>query len=281
VSGFGSSHRFFPAKGDFKTPVASAKFKTPVASAKTAHKFEIRINCARPHERMETSLHRQLKALYAGEGRTDVSQETRLGCFRIDVVRGKELVEIQHGSLAAIRTKVSQLLNTHRVLVVKPLVVRKTLIQCEEKNGPEISRRLSPKRGSVLSLFDELIYFCRVFPHRRLTLETPLVEIEEWRYPGHGRRRRWRRNDFQVADQKLVRLCGIEQFHTSADLLKLLPRNLPRSFHTGHLAEGLGVQRWMAQRIAYCLRHMRAVQEVGKAGNARLYEIRRQRRKAA
>src|SRR5687768_2499129 len=159
---------------------------------------------------METSLHRQLKTLYAGEGGETASQEATLGRFRIDVVRGNELVEIQHGSLAAIRSKVTQLLRKHRVLVVKPLVVRKTLIHCESKDGPEISRRLSPKRGSVLSLFDELIYFVRVFPHRRLTLETPLVEVEEWRFPGHGRRRRWRKNDFQVADQKLVRLCGVE-----------------------------------------------------------------------
>jgi hypothetical protein len=230
---------------------------------------------------METSLHRQLKALYAGDGGHGISQETPLGNFRIDVVRGSELVEIQHGSLSAIRRKVVQLLQHHPVLVVKPLVVRKTLIQCEEKHGPELSRRLSPKRGSILSLFDELIYFVRVFPHRRLTLETPLVEIEEFRYPGHGRRRRWRHNDFQVADQRLVRLCGVERFQTAADLLRLLPAELPKTFHTGHLATGLGVQRWIAQRIAYCLRHMDAVREVGKAGNARLYEIRRRRRKAA
>jgi hypothetical protein len=220
---------------------------------------------------METSLHRQLKALYAGD---EASQEMPLGQFRIDVVRGDELIEIQHGSLAAIRDKVTKLLRRHRVLVVKPLVVRKTLIHCAAKDGPETARRLSPKRGNLLSLFDELVYFTRVFPHRRLTLETPLVEIEEWRYPGHGRRHRWRRNDFQVADQKLVRLCGVETYRTPVDLLRLLPTDLPRPFHTGHLADSLQVQRWIAQRIAYCLRHMRALRDVGKTGNARMYEIR-------
>ena len=45
----------------------------------------------------------------------------------------------------------------------------------------------------MLDLFEELVHFTRVFPHPRLTLEVVLVEIEEWRYPGHGRRRRWRR----------------------------------------------------------------------------------------
>jgi hypothetical protein len=220
---------------------------------------------------METSLHRQLKALYASEG---ASQEAKLGKFRIDVVRDDELIEIQHGSLAAIRGKISQLLRRHQVLVVKPLIVRKTLVQYSSKDGPEVSRRLSPKRGTVLSLFDELVYFVRVFPHRRLTIETPLVEVEEWRYPGHGRRRRWRQGDFQILDQKLVRLCGIERFQTTNDLLRLVPSDLPNPFHTGDLALGLGVQRWIAQRIAYCLRHMRALQDSGKSGNARLYKIR-------
>jgi hypothetical protein len=227
---------------------------------------------------METSLHRQLKALYASDG---ASQEAKLGSFRIDVVRGGELVEIQHGSLAAIRRKTVQLLRGHQVLIVKPLIVRKTLVQCSSKDGPEVSRRLSPKRGTILSLFDELVYFVKVFPHHRLTIETPLVEIEEWRYPGHGRRRRWRRNDFQILDQRLVTLCGLERFQTPADLLRLLPVDLPKPFHTGDLASALGVQRWIAQRIAYCLRHMQALREAGKSGNARMYEIRRLRRRVA
>src|SRR5262245_18540089 len=108
---------------------------------------------------METSLHRQLKQMYAcGEP----SQETSLGEYRIDVVRDGELIEVQLGSLAAILRKVECLLRKHRVLVVKPLVVRIVLVQCESKDGPELSRRLSPKRGSVFSLFDELVYFARV-----------------------------------------------------------------------------------------------------------------------
>ena len=52
----------------------------------------------------ETSLHRDLKALYAGDGHA-ARREVRWGDYRIDVVTADELVEIQHGSLAAIRGK--------------------------------------------------------------------------------------------------------------------------------------------------------------------------------
>jgi hypothetical protein len=135
-----------------------------------------------------------------------------------------------------------------------------------------VSRRRSPRRRTLLDIFDELVHFTRVFPHRRLTLEVLLVEIEEWRYPGHGRRR-WRRdNDHQVEDQRLLSVLGVHQFQTARDLCHMLPASLPQPFHTGHLAEGLGVERWIAQRMAYCLRETGAIQSVGKSRGAWLYE---------
>ena len=219
---------------------------------------------------METSLHRQLKEIYSdGESRLEAPLEK----YRIDVVCGDELVEIQHGSLAAIRDKVSALLKTHRVLVVKPIVSCKWIVRQDARGGRVLGRRRSPKQGTVLDVFHELIYFTRVFPHANLSLEVPLVEIEERRYPGHGRRRRWRRDDFQVEDQALVRVHRVHRLRTGDDLIQLLPAGLPSPFHTGHLASRCGVPRWVAQRIAYCLRKMNLAEESGKAGNARLYRL--------
>jgi hypothetical protein len=124
----------------------------------------------------------------------------------------------------------------------------------------------------MLDLFHELVYFTQVFPHPLLTLETPLVEIEELRYPGHGRRRRWRKDDQVVEDQLLAGVLQTPQYETRDDLWRLLPAKLPQPFHTGDIAASLGVARWIAQRIAYCLVKCGATREVGKAGNARLYE---------
>ena len=224
---------------------------------------------------METSLHRQLKEVYAQDG---ARLEVPLGQYRIDVVNNDELIEIQHGSLAAIRDKIGRLLDEHRVRVVKPIVSRKHLIKRAGKGKRVVDRRLSPKRGSVLDLFDELVYFTRVFPHPNLHLEVPLVEIEEWRFPGHGRRRRRRHNDHQVEDQKLLSVGKVYRFHRAVDLQRLLPTSLPRPFHTGHLADALRIDRWVAQRIAYCLRKVGAAVQTGKQGNALLYQLRTRRK---
>ena len=229
---------------------------------------------------METSLHRQLKLLYAGEeGETEV----RMGRYRIDAVVGDELVEIQHGGLGVIRDKIRTLVKKHPVRVVKPIIANKLLVKLSSRGGKIVSRRKSPKRGTLLNLFDDLVHFTNVFPHRRLTLEVLLVDIEEYRYPGHGKRRRWRKNDHTREDQHLVEVRETHLFRTASDLWKLAPTNLPKPFHTGHLAEQLEIDRWIAQRMAYCFREMKVIRQVGKEGNALLYEpvVKRRRKKAA
>jgi hypothetical protein len=219
---------------------------------------------------METSLHRELKRLYAGPAaRTEVVLDN----YRIDAVSRGRLIEIQHGSLAAIRDKIRKLVERHRVLVVKPIVRQKLLVKQAALDGPALSRRLSPKRGTLLDIFEELVYFTRVFPHPRLSLEVVLVDVEEWRYPGHGRRRRWRKNDHVVADQRLIHVGEGVRLRKPADLLRLMPAGLAAEFHTGQLAEHCQIRRHVAQRIAYCLREMQAIQHVGKQGNTLLYRL--------
>lgn len=225
---------------------------------------------------METSLHRALKGLYAGD---TAQTEVVLDKYRIDAISGGQLIEIQHGSLAAIRDKIRRLVESHSVLVVKPIVAKKLLIKQDGPQGRVLTRRLSPKRGKIWDIFEELVYFTRVFPHPRLTIEVVLVEVEEWRYPGHGRRRRWRRNDQVVADQKLVSVGQTIRLSTAADLVDLVPAKLPRQFHTGQLAELAGIHRSVAQRIAYCLREMKAIEHVGKHGNALVYRLPTRRRR--
>lgn len=218
---------------------------------------------------METTLHRQLKQAFAGP---KSKFEQRLGRFRIDVVTGRRLIEIQHSSLAAIARKSEELLGQkHRLDVIKPLVIRKRLVKLDRADGTVVEQRWSPYRGSVLDIFDELIYFRRFFPHPKLRVIVPLLDVEEIRFPGHGRRRRWRANDFQVADRSYTTWHGCEVLGRAEDLCRLLPQELPPTWDTEVLAKLSGVPRPAAQRIAYVLRETGAVEEQGKRGNCRLY----------
>ena len=224
---------------------------------------------------METSLHRDLKTVYADQ---DAQFEVTMGQYRIDVVNGCELVEIQHGALSAIRDKVRELLDAdHAVTVVKPIIHRRRLIKLDQKGGEIIDERMSPKRGKISDLFDELIHFTQAFPHPYLTLEVPIVNVEERRYPGHGRRRRRRESDFEVEDKRLIEILETHRFRTALDLRRLISGKLPREFDTAQLAKAMNEPRHVAQKAAYCFREMGAAHQVGKRGNAILYRFKRSR----
>jgi len=218
---------------------------------------------------METSLHRQLKELYAGDA---ASREVRLDGFRIDAIADGKLIEIQSAPLGAIRDKVRTLVQQHDVLVIKPLAARKTLIKLKKKNGKVVSTRMSPRRETVCDLFIELVNFVPLFPHPRLTIDVLLTEQEEDRVPVKRRRRRGK--DYRVLDRRLVQVVETHRFRTADDVLALLPAQLPASFTTADIASGLRIPRWLAQKMTYCLRRMEAVSVIGVSQRSRLYERR-------
>lgn len=226
---------------------------------------------------MEHTLHRQLKALY---GARLEDQEVAVDGYRIDAVSRGRLIEIQQGSLSALRSKVACLLERHRVLIVKPLAARKLLLKREVAGGEVVSQRLSPAHETVWDLFPDLVHFVQVFPHPRLTLEVLLTEQIEYRCPMKRRRRR-RGKEFRVEDRELQAVVSRHRLRTTADLVKLLPATLPAEFTTAELALALALPRWQAQKIAYCLRMTGAAEAVGKLRGSWIYSLTRTQRKAA
>jgi hypothetical protein len=220
---------------------------------------------------MESSLHRQLKILYA-----DSASETEawVGEFRIDVVDHKQrrLIEIQSAALAALRAKTRKLLaDGHHVWIVKPLAARKYLVTQQAVSREIISRRWSPTRETVFHLFLELVHFVTIFPHPLLTLEVLLTVQEEQRVP--CKMTRFRGKNYRVTDRKLTSVQERYVLRNVEDLRKLLPAALPQPFTTEDLAVCAAIPRWLAQKVAYCLRKTEAVQSAGKRGHALLYQI--------
>ncbi|MFG0286895.1 MAG: hypothetical protein ACF8CQ_01900 [Rhodopirellula sp. JB044] len=227
---------------------------------------------------METSLHQQLKTHYA----TSPEQiEVAMGAYRIDVVRGDELIEIQCASLSAIRRKVRDLLRRHDVRIVKPSVSRTRICKREKKGAEPVSRRLSPKKGQVHDLFEELIYLRDVFPHPRLTVEIPIIDVNQYRLvTKKKRRRRWRDPGYIIEDTELTQIHESIELRGAVDLWRLLaepdattkadgecpvPDHLVDvEFNTLDLANAIGCARWIAQRIAYVMRHAGAIEPTSR-----------------
>jgi hypothetical protein len=218
---------------------------------------------------LETELHRTLKAHYA----FDPSQtEVRIGSYRIDAIDDQNrLVEVQHAGLGAIRDKIADLLSLkHCVRIVKPIIANKWIVTLDAKGTSIARRRRSPKRSCHQDIFAELLHFTRVYPHKNLVLEVPLVDVEEIRLP---KIKRWRRSKpYKTIEQRVLNIGESLWLTTNHDLLALadIPGNL--IFDTATLAKWMDRPRWFAQQVAYVLKHCGAIAEVGKRGNSKLYQ---------
>jgi hypothetical protein len=213
---------------------------------------------------MESSLHRELKSRYAAPGGGTV--EFRQGAFVADAIGPDgEWVEIQCSPLGSLGSKLGPLLSGDReIKVVKPIVLTRRIVQA----GGSVRGRLSPHRGVLLDVFDELVHVMRHFPHERLTIEAVGVHIEEVRV-SHRRRR-----GFEVADRRLCEVGAAVSLRTGDDLWSLLPATgsgLPEPFCTLDLDRFLGRGQPFAQRVAYCLRLAGAVRTEGFRARRRLY----------
>lgn len=214
----------------------------------------------------EGPLHAALKAWYAHPGD---AFEVGVDGFIIDIVQGDLLVEIQTQGFAKIKRKLRTLVKSHPVRLIYPIAREKWIVKLDENKQHEISRRKSPKRGSIVQLFDELVSFPRLLAEHNFSLEVAFIHEEEVRY--HDPSRRWRRHGWVTHARRLLKVVEQRRFEKPADFYDTVPASLQGSFTTADLAAAIPGGPRLARRMAYCLREMGVIDPVGKRGNANLY----------
>ncbi|MFB3104683.1 MAG: hypothetical protein ACE1ZA_07105, partial [Pseudomonadales bacterium] len=81
------------------------------------------------------------------------------------------------------------------------------------------------------------------------------------------------RKGWRVVQRRLVEVLERHRFCSAADLFYLVPGELPETFTTKDLAEAMQQPRWIAQKLAYCLREAGEITLCGKEGNALCYAL--------
>jgi hypothetical protein len=213
----------------------------------------------------EKPLHAALKQWYALPGDR---VEVPLQGYFVDLVRGELLIEIQTASFGSIRGKLRTLTREHHVRLVHPIAVERWIVK-EARRGQPGSRRKSPKRGRLEDVFVELVSFPELLCTGNLSLEVLLVQEEEVRR--HDARRKRRRDGWATEERRLLDVRERHVFRGPADMAALVPSELDQPFLTSDLAAALRCPRWLAQKMAYCLRQMGALTIVGKRGNSIAY----------
>ena len=214
----------------------------------------------------EKSLHAVLKDWYAQPGDR---LETPVDGYVVDIVRDDLLIEIQTRNFSAIKAKLAELISRHRLRLVYPVAAEKWILSLPKDEHSPLRRRKSPKRGSPVHLFSELVSIPHLIDSPNFSLELLLIQEEEVRY--YDGKRGWRRRGWVVHERRLLDVAERRVFETSADLCVLLPESLDDGFATSDLAAVLNIRLRLAQQMAYCLRECGALTPVGKHGNSILY----------
>lgn len=215
----------------------------------------------------EGPLHRALKEHYSVAG---ARHEVPVGSFVADVVHPDDwLYEIQTGGFGGLRRKLEALVDEYRVVLVHPIARVRHIVKLAEQPDEAPGRRRSPKRGAVAHVVGELVSIPRLLNHPNFQLEVVLTEEEELRQRSAGRA--WRRKGWEVVQRRLCAVLEQHRFTCAADLFGLLDAPLPETFTTADLASSMGQPRWLAQKLAYCLREAGEIAVCGKDGNALRY----------
>lgn len=219
----------------------------------------------------EGSLHAALKDRFADPGD---AFEVPFGRFVVDLVKapgtGDELlVEIQTGSFGSMGKKLDHLLGEHRLLLVHPIAVRTRLERRDADRS--IRSRRSPKRGSIYSMFDELVSIPTLLDHPNLSLE--IVLFHELRKQVHDPALRRRRGGYRTVDRQIEEVVDQQRFDSVADLRRLLPSTLPDVFTTADIADQAGCSRAAAQKLAFCFQAAHLIDRIDRTRAGYRYRV--------
>lgn len=216
----------------------------------------------------ERSMHAQLKDYLTKPGD---KVEEKVGGYWVDIRRGDEVIEIQTGSFSSMKRKLEKLLPDRPVRVVHPVAVEKWITKMAKDGTTLISRRKSPKRGSLYDLFDELVSFPHLINNPNFSVEVVLVKEEELRCDdGLGS---WRRKGTSIRDHLLLDIASREVFQVARDFLRLLPPGWTGPGTNKEISTALKQPRFRIARMTYCLLRMGLLTLAGKRGNSLLYSL--------
>lgn len=232
----------------------------------------------------ESSLHSTLKKLYAlnNNGKTEIEAD---GHIYDILTEDGNVIEIQTQNLGKLRGKVLDALDKGRkVKIVHPIIVSKT-IETYDKDGQLVSKRKSPKKGNIYSIFQELKGIPALLLKENFTLDAVLINMTETRVKtetkeqSENKRRRFKK-DWQKKDKKLLEILDTRTFGSLRDYLDLLPQNLPEEFSTADMKEEFkknkshpALASASANLILWTFTKAGITTQTGKKGKLKLYKI--------
>lgn len=213
----------------------------------------------------ESTMHHQLKQHFATDG---ALLEHQLDGFVIDLYQHHQIYEIQTANFSAIKKKLTTLLDHHPINLIHPIITTKHIRKVTPQ-GELLSKRKSPRHGTLYDLFKQTVYIPHLLLHPNLTLIGQEVHLQEtWCDDGQGS---WRRKKFSIQNKQITQFHHTHTLHTPQDYRNLIPFSPSQTFTNKQLSQALKLDRRIIQKFTYTLRIAQILEIVGKEGRALLF----------
>jgi len=215
----------------------------------------------------EKTLHMVLKCYCEPD---ECKHEIKIGRNVADICDSEQITEIQSRSFDKMRKKLEVFLDEYIVTIVYPIPSTKWLIWIDEESGEVTQKRKSPKRGKIHEILYELYKIKPFLLHPNLRLRIILLDIEEYRYLNGWSKDK--KKGSSRCDRIPVDIVGEVTINGAADYARFLPDEINEVFTSADYHKATKLGRGRASTALNILNHMGVVKQVGKKGNAYLYE---------
>lgn len=216
----------------------------------------------------EKTLHAVLKCYFEP---FEDNQEISLGGYVADIAGENGVIEIQTRNFNTLRRKLELFLEFCDVTVVYPIPQVKYLSWLDTKTGEIVSKRKSPKTGSIYDSLKELYKIKYTLDNPRMNLCFVMLELEEIRYLNG-----WsedKKKGSTRCDRIPIDLLDEIYLNCPADYRIFLPENLPEEFTSADFAKCTKIKRNIAQLALNILTYMNVTEKTATKGRTILYRV--------
>lgn len=195
----------------------------------------------------ESSLHKSLKTLFSLD--VDFKTEVKVENWICDIVTpSNDIIEIQNQNVSSLLPKIlSLLLSGHKVTVVHPIITTK-YIETYDSKGKRLSRRKSPSKENIYSIFRELTGLYTVLLKKGFYLKIIEITVVEKRIKTEkpvqltNKSRRFRK-DWIKTDKLLEEYGKAYTFNKKSHYLALFPSGMADEFCSKDLSNSLKLNK--------------------------------------
>ncbi len=217
----------------------------------------------------EKTVHAILKNYYEPD---EDHQEIPIENYVADIYHEGSIMEVQTRSFNAMRNKLRAFLPLYPVTIIYPIPREKWLIWIDEETGQLSNKRKSPLKGNGYTVFPELYKIKMFLKDPNLRFKLVLLDMEEYRLlNGWSKDKKKGSSRFDRIPTQLVEEIDIECLQ---DYMQFVPYDLPEEFTVKEFAKGAHIPARRAQVVVHILAYVGVIEQIGKKGNAYLYQVR-------